>query len=221
MAVTGRGAWSKIGMSHDTIYYQLVPTPTIGSQKTLGPDYAAVNYAVLAIQRRVIALGYPSLIPVDGIFGPKTEQGVRWAQGELGLKVDGQFGPKTSLAFFWPVVKSVTGPYAKTVGGVAQHESGWDPGAVGFSTPEDHGLVQINQPANPKITLTQAFSPRFAFGYCKDRIATAMNTYHNLDIAICSYASPLWAQQWSALGHAPNDAMQKYVDFVQAWSPPS
>lgn len=201
-------------------YYQLLSPVQVGSQADLGPDYLAVHYAVVAIQKRINALGFIPAIPAHGFFDEQTDEGLRWAQAKLGLVADGEFGPKSSLAFFWPVVKTVTGPNAHTVGGIAQHESAWDPGAVGFSTPDDHGLVQINRPANPKITILQAFDPNFAFGYCSNRISIALATFKRLDIAICSYASPLWAQEWAATGQAPNVAMQAYADFVQSWVSP-
>lgn len=220
--MTGRGAWSKIGMPPGgSRYYQLIDQVRVGAEPELDADHLAVHYAVLTIQRRIVGLGYGGSIPGDGIFGPKTDVGLRWAQKKLGLTSDGTFGPVTSKAFFWPVVKQVAGAYAQVVGGVCQHESGWDPGAVGFSTPDDHGLVQINQPANPHVPLAQAYSPRFAFGYCKDRIANAMKTYNDLDIAICSYASPLWAKQWFETGHSPNQAMTDYVKFVKTWVSPA
>lgn len=224
MSTTGRGAWSKIGMPpNGGSYYELLDPIRVGSSTNLGPDFQAVNYGVRAIQKRInglhAALDLPQRIVVDGEFGPSTHAGLLWAQRQVGVAVDGQFGPKTSLAFFWPVIQEIAGNNAHTVGGICAHESGFDPGAVGFSTPDDHGLVQINAKANPKITITQAFDHRFAFKYCSDRIAAALAKYHNVDIAVCSYASPVWAEEWFRTNIAPNQAMRDYADWVRNWVP--
>lgn len=225
MTATGRGAWSTKGMPiNGTRYYQYLTPVGIGSQASHGPDFLATHYAVLAIQKRINALGYMPKLAEHAVFDAPTDLGVRWAQKLLGLTIDGQFGPKSALAFFWPVVRALTEPnvqLAHTVGGIARHESGWDPGAVGEEDPDDHGLVQINRPANKNITLRQAYNPNFAFQYCANRIEAALKTFGRLDIAICSYASPQWAQDWAKTGHSPNQAMTDYTNFVMGWNAPS
>jgi hypothetical protein len=45
----------------------------------------------------------------------------------------------------------------KYLGGIVVAESELDPGAVGYDTPDDKGLVQINLPAHPEFTYDQAF----------------------------------------------------------------
>lgn len=203
-----------------TNYYQLLEPIHVGTQPQIDANYLAVNYGVKAIQRRIGGLGYLPRPVIDGHFGAETNAALLWVQRKLGVVVDGQFGPKTSQAFFWPRIQAIAGPNAHTVGGICSHESGFDPGAVGVTTPDDHGLVQINAPANPTITIAQAFDHNFAFTYCANRIAAALATFHNLDIAICSYASPLWAKQWFETGHSPNAAMTDFVNYVKAWQAP-
>lgn len=224
MVIYGRGAWRTTGMPPGgSKYYEYVPPGLVGATPGQGPDFEAVMYGVKAIKQRINELGYKPVLPSDGIFGPRMRDGLIWAQRLLGVDPDGLFGPKTAIAFFWPVVKEIEPNnllIQHTVGGIAQHESAWDPGAVGYTTPDDHGMVQINKPANPKISLAQAFDPRFAFEYARDRITSAFNTYHDIDIAVCSYASPLWAQQWFQTGHAPNQAMVDYANFVKNWKVP-
>lgn len=225
----GRGGWSKVGMPPGASgYYQLLTPVNVGTQPELGPDYQAVNYGVRAIQNRINHLGVvstprPPTLAVDGHFGSTTDTALRWAQKKLGVAADGQFGPRTSVAFFWPVIQNITADATiqHTVGGICAHESSFDPGAVGYADPDDHGLVQINAPANPAITVAQAFDYRTAFSYCAKRIAAALATFQNLDVAICSYASPLWAQQWAATGHSPNQQMTDYVNYVRSWVPPA
>ncbi len=204
-----------------TGYYELLAPIPVGSQPGLDSNYLAVNYGVKTIQGRINGLHAPTVLKVDGIFGETTDVAARWVQQHLGVVVDGQVGPKTMIAMLWPRVQAIAGVNAHTVGGICTHESAWDPGAVGFSTPDDHGLVQINAPANPTITIAQAFDHNFAFTYCANRIIAALATYDSLDIAICSYASPLWAQEWAQTGHSPNQAMTDYVNYVKAWVSPA
>jgi peptidoglycan hydrolase-like protein with peptidoglycan-binding domain len=53
---------------------------------------------VEALQRTLLAKGFnPG--PVDGVFGPKTEEAVKRFQERSGLTVDGIAGPKTMGAF--------------------------------------------------------------------------------------------------------------------------
>lgn len=221
--MSGRGGWSRIGMpANGTGYYQLLAPEQVGAHPEIDSSHQAVTFGVRALQKRINGLGYTPALDPAGVFDDKTNAALIWAQKKLGVAADGQCGPKTSVAMFWPLVKEIAGPIAHTVGGIAAHESAYDPGAVGFSTPDDHGLVQINAPANPQVTLAQAFDPRFAFTYCTNRINNALAAFHgNLDCAICSYASPQWANEWFITGHAPNVAMQTYVDWVKAWVAPT
>src|ERR1019366_93627 len=71
-----------------------VPMPNPG-QPTIGPGATgdAVQRAQRAL-RRTPALG----LPIDGIFGPKTEAAVKNFQRAKGLTVDGIVGPHTKKA---------------------------------------------------------------------------------------------------------------------------
>lgn len=61
---------------------------------TLNPG--ARNAAVREVQR-VLNAWYPNMrrLAVDGIYGPKTQERVRYAQRALGIKADGIVGPVT------------------------------------------------------------------------------------------------------------------------------
>lgn len=50
------------------------------------------------LQRRLMATGIDPG-PVDGLFGPKTEEAVRRFQQQNDLQVDGIAGPDTMAAF--------------------------------------------------------------------------------------------------------------------------
>lgn len=217
----GRGAWTSVGMPKGatTGYYELLQ-PNVGAQPALGQAYLAVHYGVKAIQERINELGRSPALEVDGDFGPLTTLALRWAQQKVGVAVDGQFGPATSLAFFWPVIESYAGANADIVGAITHLESGFDPGAVGFVVANDLGLVQINQEANPSVTVDEMFDYHFALKYLSDRIGQAIRTYSIRDAAICSYNDPEFADEWEKIGKAPNAIAQQYVDLVLAWHAP-
>ncbi|MFI7411220.1 peptidoglycan-binding protein [Streptomyces sp. NPDC049627] len=54
---------------------------------------------VAAQQRAVNALGYSPELTVDGVFGPRTEAGVKWLQAKVSTAADGLWGPDTERAY--------------------------------------------------------------------------------------------------------------------------
>lgn len=57
------------------------------------------GYSLKKVQYRVNQMGYSPKLDEDGIKGPKTEAGIRWAQGKLGVAVDGDWGKNTQKAY--------------------------------------------------------------------------------------------------------------------------
>ncbi|MEV4679981.1 peptidoglycan recognition protein family protein [Streptomyces kurssanovii] len=55
--------------------------------------------SVASQQRAVNGLGYSPALDVDGIFGPRTEAGVKWLQTKVGVAADGLWGPATESAY--------------------------------------------------------------------------------------------------------------------------
>jgi peptidoglycan hydrolase-like protein with peptidoglycan-binding domain len=55
---------------------------------------------VKTLQKRLLDLGYDVVEKADGIFGPKTDKGVREFQDDEGLTVDGIVGQKTWKALW-------------------------------------------------------------------------------------------------------------------------
>ena len=220
----GRGAWTKTGFpTNGSGYYELLTPVNVGSTPNVDLSHRAVSAGVKAIQTRINELGYTPKLDTDGWLGPLSKAGILWAQAKVAVVADGQVGPRTMTALLWPVIKQIALPKGalipQAVGGICAHESGFDPGAVGYQDPDDIGLVQINGPSHPTLTEAQRFDYRFAYGFCADVVANALATYKNIDAAIAAYAYPVWGQQWAQLGHAPNPAAQQYVDFVLAWRP--
>jgi uncharacterized protein (TIGR02594 family) len=61
------------------------------------------------LQRRLQELGY-SPGPVDGVFGPRTEEAVRAFQRDSGLPVDGIVGPRTRANLETPQCRATSRP---------------------------------------------------------------------------------------------------------------
>ncbi|MGW5877793.1 peptidoglycan recognition protein family protein [Nocardiopsis terrae] len=50
-------------------------------------------------QTAVNSLGHNPKLDVDGLWGPKTEAGVKWLQGKVGVTADGLWGSATEAAY--------------------------------------------------------------------------------------------------------------------------
>ncbi|MCL8011706.1 peptidoglycan-binding protein [Streptomyces sp. AS02] len=55
--------------------------------------------SVTSQQQAVNGLGHTPALTVDGVFGPKTEAGVKWLQTKVGTDADGVWGPNTEAAY--------------------------------------------------------------------------------------------------------------------------
>ncbi|MEU1895995.1 peptidoglycan-binding protein [Streptomyces pristinaespiralis] len=55
--------------------------------------------SVTAQQYAVNGLGHTPKLDVDGLFGPRTEAGVKWLQTKVGVDPDGLWGPATEAAY--------------------------------------------------------------------------------------------------------------------------
>ncbi len=221
---TGRGAFTRIGKDNGSRYYEyIVGKPLDGRSPTKDVNYQAVNLGVKAIQDRINAYGYVPSLVADGIFGAKTKAGVIWVQKKLGIGADGIVGPATCRALFHDLVNffsAINSVPPSHIYGMTYLESVFDPGAVGYTTPSDRGLCQINLVAHSYVTVEQAFDPHFALNYTADRLEGARIQFSGKgpelqkDCSIAQHNSPLWAKQWYAAGVAPNEKIQKYVDLV-------
>lgn len=209
--------------ANGTGYYQLLTPVNVGATPAPDDAHRCVTYGVKAIQKRIDELGFKPVLDGDGWLGPKTAEGIVWAQRHIGVVADGQAGPHTMKALLWPVIVEVAAPkgmaVAHAVGGICQHESGFDPGAQGFQDPADIGLVQINGPSHPLLTIAERFDARLSFSLCASVVSAALAKYGKIEPAICTWASPVWGAEWARTGHAPNPAMASYVAFVLAWQP--
>jgi N-acetylmuramoyl-L-alanine amidase len=76
--------------------------PVEAAQATTVLTKGSISGDVWDLQYRLNALGYYSL-PLDGIYGPKTEAAVRNFQRNYGIQVDGKVGSQS-----WKVLKKVS-----------------------------------------------------------------------------------------------------------------
>lgn len=213
---TGRGAFTKTGKSNLKNNYQYVPgTPEDGSFPTRDVNFQAVHLGVKAIQARVNAYGYSPALVVDGTYGAETAAGVKWVQGKLGFSSAGQdgiAGPQTCRALWRDLLIWFGGVYhvpASQMYGFMMLESVGDPGAVGYTTPSDRGLNQINLVAHPSITVVQAFDPVFSIDYTAKRLGEARARYSGKGVdlknrcAIAQHNTPVAAEVWYRDGVPP------------------
>ncbi|MFC7711247.1 peptidoglycan recognition protein family protein, partial [Micromonospora lupini] len=88
-------AWVQAGMNSDNVPAVTDPPPSSGG---LGGGMTSVR-SISAQQKAVNEAGYSPALVVDGFWGPKTDAGVRWLQGRLGVPADGLWGPNTEAAY--------------------------------------------------------------------------------------------------------------------------
>lgn len=171
-------------------------------------------------------------IPIDGRFGPTTDEAIRLFQRHEGLDVDGVVGPLTCLSLcqkrIHDLVDSRSLPRTWMLRGIVVQESSYDYGAVGFVHPADKGLVQINLDAPPtgSVSEEEAFRPSFALSYCVDYLALMYETFRGPSYrcdagvarraAVAAWHAPAWGQQWATDKVSPNDASTVYVSLVIA-----
>lgn len=92
------GGWS--GKRKDPMHFEFLGSPADAARHTAlikAPrptlKLGAVGDGVKTLQARLNAHG--ASLRVDGLFGPKTHDTVRWHQGANGLVIDGIVGPRT------------------------------------------------------------------------------------------------------------------------------
>jgi hypothetical protein len=226
----GRGAWSPTGKDNGSRYYEhIAGKPLDGSSKDRDVNYQAVNLGVKAIQTRINAYGYSPALVVDGVFGPGTTAGAKWAQAKMGFSAnqcDGRPGPTTCRALFKDLLIWFGGVHhvpASQLHGFIMLESVYDPGAVGGTTPSDRGLNQINLEAHKNITVEQAFDPTFSIDYTAKRLADARIRYSGKTVDLktkCSIAQhnvPVAAECWYRDGVPPLGPVEYNGKMWDGW----
>lgn len=205
-AATGRGAWTTRGNRVNSRYYKRGCSTLAASANQ---DEWAVKQGSAAIQAMLGGL------VVDGSFGAKSEAAVKAFQQSHGLYPDGVAGPKTLKKMVLPLViqkEAVYGVPDKVAQGLVFHESGFDPGAVGSSTPLDLGLSQINtrwgtDPYN-------AMNPFFNIDFVAKKAGLAYAKYNSIqsnkaivyDATILQHNAPSYANYLAQYGRYQSEA---------------
>lgn len=150
-------------------------------------DYA-VHMACKALQKEVG-------VKADGILGPNSNDAIRAYQTRNGLYIDGLIGPKTCRLMFEPLViaavaelnRTFEGPMMMMCKGHMWVESGYDPGAVGESTPKDLG-PGLNGDANPEMSAEFRLTPATAIpAMVKIVDGNIFAARFDFDVAILAY----------------------------------
>lgn len=226
----GRGAWTRFGgllLDSGSSFYRLAKTgeQEVGSAWVTGQDRSdsarAVNLGVAAIQRLCGLTGSA----VDGWFGTQTDRAVREAQTKAKVVSDGIVGRVTMRALLLPLLLDQVQRKAvplKYLGGILVAESEGDPGAVGFDTPDDKGLVQIRLPAHPEFTYAQAFDPWVSIPFAAGSLRTTHDAYASTSkadpwlVAVLWHNNPANAVSLARTGQYPTDQAKRYVQSVLA-----
>ena len=228
MTDTGRGAWTKRGFpdGFTRMYRRHMTGKATGSEPGRDLDFEAVHFGVLAIQNLLnyngVVLDYTT---GPGIFGPKTDAAVRRYQAAYVKPADGIAGPNTLKALLRKPIKQYQSAYGipdNLLAGLVAQESGFDPGAVGYSTPADLGLVQINTNV-VSVTHEQVFDPFYSLPWAARRMnskfavfsATTNDLKFAWDCAVLSHRSPVWAEKLFRTKIYPNEDSQKYVENIR------
>lgn len=118
--------------------------------------YGSTGQEVINIQTRLKNWGYYAGA-IDGIYGWRTSQAVRWFQSKNGLNVDGVAGPQTLAALGLPTGQSVSNNQnlmARIINGEARGEPYIGQVAVGAVV-----LNRVEHPAFPKTIPGVIYQP--------------------------------------------------------------
>ncbi|WP_236572280.1 N-acetylmuramoyl-L-alanine amidase [Nocardiopsis sp. FR4] len=86
------------------VLYELVLDGTFGARGNGNPSSGGGGgmtsvRSIRSQQTAVNGLGHNPKLDIDGLWGPKTEAGVKWLQGKVGVTADGLWGPATEAAY--------------------------------------------------------------------------------------------------------------------------
>lgn len=101
--------------------------------------------------------------------------------------------------------------------GIIQHESGWNPTAVGGVG--EYGLAQIytTSTGGPwPISKSQAFNPIFSLEWTAQKLSERFQQYGRWDAAVLAHNWPVAAQHLAQTGTFMADKAQKYVGSVMS-----
>lgn len=231
---TGRGAWTRIGKPNGSTNYTYVEAkpgetaPPVDGRLLDDDNHRAVHLAVKhSIQP---AIGLPAA-QCDGRIGPGTAAQIKRWQAANGLVADGFFGRKSAAKAFRPLVETAAraaGIPAAHLHAIIAHESAYDPGAVGYTTPADRGLAQVSLihhgPGTPDgFTQAQVHTASWAIDYNAARLAAARRLFGatsadtrdvRVRAALLEHNNPVNARHLAATGEYRTSQARAYVEAV-------
>lgn len=150
-----------------------------------------LGMAILAVKRELNYNGYVGNMNIDSpAIGASADKEIRLFQTQQAITVDGIVGPQTALRLFRKRSRDLETSYglkADLLSRLKSLESANDPGAVGVSDQDDHGLVQINVRIHPTITVAQAHAPSFAMPYAAAALAHFFVVHRDWDASAASW----------------------------------
>lgn len=168
-------------------------------------------FGVVAIKRELLAEHFTA----DGfrtdspVLGDSADAVIKDFQKHKGLVVDGVVGPNTTETLFAHLIsyseelKQIPDRLAARL---VKLESSEDPGAIGWSDPDDKGLCEINVVKRP-VTIAQAFDPHFAVPYLCTELAKVHIDLKDWDAALAAWnVGEYWASHWLAAGKPQSGA---------------
>lgn len=176
---------------------------------TRAGDDTRLAAALVAVKKELVYNGYGENVVVDSpVFGDAAANRIKEFQKDKGLKVDGQVGPTTSKELFRKRTERIEDKYGfdrGTVGKFVTLESSWDPVAIGYADPDDHGMVQINLRIHTDVTVAQSFDPGFALEWAAKYVsASATRIVSEIDVIKAARASynigVEYAKRWMNAG---------------------
>jgi hypothetical protein len=216
-ATTGLGAWYK----HDGHYYYQQGDGSLGTN----PDdiHQFVYDAIMGLKLALNYVGFGSGMNLtNGGFGKGMTKQVKAFQaaafGGQTSQMDGVVGPHTARALLEKIAFDVEAgqhiPNHYLVKLIGQ-ESGFDPGAQGFTTPLDRGANQISLFYHPDVTNAQAMNPVFSIPYGGRLLASAYAAIKDWDGALASYnIGQVRATDWVKHGKPASGLLAGTFDYA-------
>jgi len=185
---------------------------------------ARLQAALTGLRVELVYNGFGKNLVLDSVgFGEAMENRVKEFQASRNIKVDGQIGGGTAKELFRKRVNITEGIYDLPAGSLGKQlllESGYDPVAIGYADPSDHGLAQINLRIHTDVSVDEAFDPIFAVDWAAryirdgyDQVAKAADV---MKAARAAYnVGNFYATEWMKAGFPASGKVADGIDWFE------